>query len=94
MDIGSIPYLVINAARDQVLQLWHVVVAKLFNSMNGENDIAIVSQFFTTFYESLAIVGPESLGPEQMAAFINESLKHIKGYFDRLAERQGKNTWQ
>ena len=76
--------------RESILSLWHFTANKILDAMDGETDIALVAQFYTTFTECLEVVGKENNIPGYMSMFTIETLKHLQSYFERTAERAGK----
>ncbi|KAJ3226185.1 Importin-5 [Clydaea vesicula] len=74
--------------RHTVLAVWHTVALKIIDAIMSEPDPSFTSQLFITFYESLEVLGPKSLTPALMQAFVKCTLEQLKEYSIRIKERQ------
>eukprot|EP00842_Homolaphlyctis_polyrhiza_P004970 jgi/Hompol1/5474/HPOL_001964-RA len=74
--------------KEQIFELWQDVATKLIKNLNSEGDSAIAGQIYTTFYESLAIVGAGSLTDALITDLMKETAVQLKGYAERANARQ------
>ncbi|KAI9190858.1 importin subunit beta-3 [Polychytrium aggregatum] len=76
-----------NYPQDQILALWHKVLAKTLETMKDEADPVFLANLYASFYESLEAVGPMSMTADQLALFINGAQYQLLQYFERNKER-------
>jgi HEAT repeat protein len=76
----------VNAA--DISAMWHTIYAKLVDVIMNEMDPSFLLQVYIAFYESLEIVGENSMTPEELEKFIQATEAQLKEFYERLETRQ------
>lgn len=71
----------------QLLALWGPTVEKLLEVLENEPAVDTLAELYQCFYESVEVVGPSSLNPGYMSAFIQAAEKCLQEYRLRVDQR-------
>ncbi|KXJ90626.1 armadillo-type protein [Microdochium bolleyi] len=72
----------------EVRGLWAATVDKLLEVLTAEPAIDALAEMYQCFYESIEVVGKNSLNEQHMNKFIDGVLSAIEDYKDRVAQRE------
>ncbi|KAH7350072.1 importin subunit beta-3 [Plectosphaerella cucumerina] len=73
---------------NELAGLWNASVGKLLEVLSAEPAIDTLAEMYQCFYESVEVVGKNSLTAEHMNGFIDGALSTLEDYKDRVAKRQ------
>ncbi|KAH6668610.1 importin subunit beta-3 [Plectosphaerella plurivora] len=73
---------------NELAGLWNASVGKLLEVLSAEPAIDTLAEMYQCFYESVEVVGKNSLNAEHMNGFIDGALSTLEDYKDRVAKRQ------
>lgn len=72
----------------EVRGLWNATVDKLLEVLTAEPAIDALAEMYQCFYESVEVVGKNSLNEQHLNKFIDGVLSAIEDYKDRVAQRE------
>ena len=76
--------------RGKILELWHTVAQRLIETLQGETELSVVGEIYTTIHETLDILGPNSLSEALLRSFVVETSKQLEGLYERANDRNSK----
>ncbi|KAK9764647.1 importin subunit beta-3 [Basidiobolus ranarum] len=77
---------------EYLAKMWQLVTQKIIEAMMEESDPSYLIQLFMAYYESLEVVGTNSMDASQMEAFTKATISQLEEYKSRLEVReQGKH---
>ncbi|PKC17490.1 ARM repeat-containing protein [Rhizophagus irregularis] len=77
-----------DANQDTILNMWHSIAEKIIEVMNGEADPGFLWHIYVTFYESLEIVGDNSLNASLLEEFTTATESQLQEFYQRLKQRE------
>lgn len=72
----------------QFSALWKDALAKIFEALENEPAVETLAEMFQCLYESVDVVGPNSLTDDNMSLFVALTEKVINEYQERVRSRQ------
>ncbi|KAI9024505.1 hypothetical protein CLU79DRAFT_834266 [Phycomyces nitens] len=79
-----------NVAQVELANMWTTIFEKLVKIMQIEDDVAFLSQIYTTFYECVDVLGENCLLPAQLEAFNKANEEQLKKFLERLSSREAE----
>ncbi|RIB28214.1 armadillo-type protein [Gigaspora rosea] len=77
-----------NASHEYILTMWHTIVKKVIEVIMSEFDPTFLWQLYVTFYESLEIVGDNSLDESHLEAFTKATEVQLQEFYQRIKQRE------
>ncbi|CAG8588523.1 5786_t:CDS:10, partial [Dentiscutata erythropus] len=77
-----------NASNEYILSMWHTIVKKVIEVIMSEVDPTFLWQLYVTFYESLEIVGDNSLDESHLEAFTKATEVQLQEFYQRIKQRE------
>ncbi|KAL5337036.1 armadillo-type protein [Aspergillus crustosus] len=69
------------------VNMWVKVAEKIIEVLSAEPTVDTLAEMYQCFYESIEVVGPNSLGPQHLQAFIQSAKSTLEDYQARVKAR-------
>jgi hypothetical protein len=71
----------------ELQRLWNGTIERVLEVLTAEPAVDTLAEMYQCFYESVEVMGKNSLNPQQMAGFIDSATSALEDYKDRDAAR-------
>ena len=71
----------------ELMDLWRPTIEKILEVLGQESAVDTLAEIYQCFYESVEVVGTNSLSPEYMAVFIRKAERDLQAYRVRVEAR-------